>query len=383
MKTGWPRAGRREQVALAVVAGVALLVAGRLALRRPSGEIPLLLVSPTPQAFLVHVAGEVLVPGVYRLPAGARWSDAVRAARGPTFLADLNAVNLAQTLRDGDRVFIPRQPEPVLSSGAEENEAPAGSGRATGATAGGAGREHRHRGRPGSPPRDRPRAGRTDRGTPPHARAVRRPGGFAGGRRGGPPVAGAAAAAAAGALTRCPPPITPPTLSFAVAYSEAGRPGEAPPRPGGGRPILDGGGTRRLRGACAEVRVLRVQHRLPDERPRRGRQGSGAGGLSSRLPGLPPHRPGRRTGGLALPDRDEPLHRPAAQAPEGARGVDLRADHDASGQRDAAGVAGAGGGFPGGHHRRTDGRDGAAGAAGAARGPAHGSGPQRHRRVCL
>ncbi len=129
METGGPHPGRREQVTLAVVAGVALLVAGRLALRRPSGEVPLLLVSPTPQAILVHVAGEVLVPGVYRLPAGARWSDAVRAARGPTFLADLNAVNLAQTLRDGDRVFVPRQPEPVLSLGAEENEAPAGSGR--------------------------------------------------------------------------------------------------------------------------------------------------------------------------------------------------------------------------------------------------------------
>src|SRR3972149_446252 len=121
MKTGGPRAGRREQVALAVVAGVALLVAGRLALRRPSGEIPLLLVSPTPQAFLVHVAGGGLGAGGDRPPVGA--------PRGPTFLADLNAVNLAQTLRDGDRVFIPRQPEPVLSSGAEENEAPAGSGR--------------------------------------------------------------------------------------------------------------------------------------------------------------------------------------------------------------------------------------------------------------
>src|SRR3972149_122475 len=128
VETGGPRPGRREQVTLAVVAGVALLVAGRLALRRPSGEVPLLLVSPTPQAFLVHVAGEGLVPGVYRLPAGARGAGAVRAARGPTFRADRNAVNLAQTLRDGDRVFIPRQPEPVLS-GAEENEAPAGSGR--------------------------------------------------------------------------------------------------------------------------------------------------------------------------------------------------------------------------------------------------------------
>lgn len=129
MDTGEPRPGRREQVALAIVAGVALLVAGRLALRRPSGEVPLLLVSPTPQAVLVHVAGEVLVPGVYRLPAGARWSDAVRAARGPTFLADLSAVNLAQTLRDGDRVFIPRMPEPVLSLEAEEPGAPAASGR--------------------------------------------------------------------------------------------------------------------------------------------------------------------------------------------------------------------------------------------------------------
>src|SRR3989304_91942 len=116
MKRGGPRAGRREQVALAVVAGVALLVAGRLALRRPSGEIPLLLVSPTPQAFPAHAAGAV-------------WPAAGRGAGGPTFRADLNAVNWAQPLGDGDRVFIPRQPEPVLSSGAEENEAPAGSGR--------------------------------------------------------------------------------------------------------------------------------------------------------------------------------------------------------------------------------------------------------------
>src|SRR3989337_2219531 len=342
MKTGGPRAGRREQVALAVVAGVALLVAGRLALRRPSGEIPLLLVSPTPQAFLVHVAGEVLVPGVYRLPAGARWSDAVRAARGPTFLADLNAVNLAQTLRDGDRVFIPRQPEPGADpcwpDGSWNTAARTGGSKAW--------------------------------------RICWRSNGWA-------PGCWSGCGRCCGCADPCPPGITARTLSYAVAYSEAGRPGEASPRAGGGRTILDGGGTRRLRGARAEVRVLRIQHRPPDERQRRGRQGSGAGGLSTRLPDLPPHRPGRRTGGLALPDRDEPLHRPPAQAPEGAGGIDLRADHDASGQRDSAGVAGAGGGFPGGHDRRADGRDGAAGAAGAARGPAHGGGPQRHRRVCL
>ncbi len=113
--------GRREQVALALVAGVALLVIGRQALRRPGGEVPLLLASPPPQAVVVHVAGEVLMPGIYRLPPGSRWSDAVHAAHGATYLADLQAVNLAQVLRDGERVFIPRLPDPVLpQDGAEQ-----------------------------------------------------------------------------------------------------------------------------------------------------------------------------------------------------------------------------------------------------------------------
>jgi len=113
--------GRREQVALAVLAGVGLLLVGRLALRSPSTEGPLLLASPTPTDVVVHVAGEVVIPGVYRLRPGSRWSDAVAAARGPTFLADLAAVNLAQPLRDGERVFIPRTPEPVLPAGADRD----------------------------------------------------------------------------------------------------------------------------------------------------------------------------------------------------------------------------------------------------------------------
>jgi competence protein ComEA len=126
-----PRTLRREQVALAVVAGVVLLVVGRSWIRRPPGEVSLLPASSTPAALLVHVVGEVVLPGVYRLPPGARWSDALRAARGPTFLADLSAVNLAQPLRDGERVLIPRVPEPVLPEGAEAE----GSGAKAGAAA--------------------------------------------------------------------------------------------------------------------------------------------------------------------------------------------------------------------------------------------------------
>lgn len=60
-----------------------------------------------PVEIVVHVAGAVLVPGVHRLDPQARVVDAVAAAGGPTVEAALDAINLAQPLRDGDRVLIP------------------------------------------------------------------------------------------------------------------------------------------------------------------------------------------------------------------------------------------------------------------------------------
>src|SRR6185437_10903957 len=48
-----------------------------------------------PPGLVVHVAGEVLHPNVYTLPASARIIDAVRAAGGVRRDADLDAVNLA------------------------------------------------------------------------------------------------------------------------------------------------------------------------------------------------------------------------------------------------------------------------------------------------
>lgn len=56
---------------------------------------------------VVHVAGAVVAPGVYRLEAGSRAIDAVLAAGGATADADPDAVNLAQVLRDGDRIVVP------------------------------------------------------------------------------------------------------------------------------------------------------------------------------------------------------------------------------------------------------------------------------------
>src|SRR4051812_48267518 len=56
---------------------------------------------------VVHVAGAVARPGVYRLHAGARAADAVRRAGGALRRADLTQVNLAQKLEDGRQVIVP------------------------------------------------------------------------------------------------------------------------------------------------------------------------------------------------------------------------------------------------------------------------------------
>ncbi len=57
-------------------------------------------------AIRVHVAGAVAAPGVYELASGDRVEDAVAAAGGANDGADLEAINLARHLRDGEQVLI-------------------------------------------------------------------------------------------------------------------------------------------------------------------------------------------------------------------------------------------------------------------------------------
>jgi competence protein ComEA len=68
-----------------------------------------------PVAVVVAVSGEVRRPGVYRLAGGARVQDAVARAR-PTRRADLEAINLAVRLADGEQVVVPRRGTPAAAS---------------------------------------------------------------------------------------------------------------------------------------------------------------------------------------------------------------------------------------------------------------------------
>ena len=59
------------------------------------------------QDVVVHVAGAVGRPGVYRLPAGSRVTDAVTRAGGFARGAGEDAINLAARLSDGQQVVVP------------------------------------------------------------------------------------------------------------------------------------------------------------------------------------------------------------------------------------------------------------------------------------
>ena len=68
--------------------------------------------SPSPSAspdVVVYVCGAVRSPGVVRLPAGARVTDALEIAGGPTAKAELAAVNLAAQVTDGQQIVVPEK----------------------------------------------------------------------------------------------------------------------------------------------------------------------------------------------------------------------------------------------------------------------------------
>jgi competence protein ComEA len=81
--------------------------------RRPQLE-PVSIIEPTsaPVATVapirVHVVGAIRQPGVYALPPGSRWLEAVEAAGGLTTDADAESVNLADHVVDGQQIRIPQ-----------------------------------------------------------------------------------------------------------------------------------------------------------------------------------------------------------------------------------------------------------------------------------
>jgi competence protein ComEA len=111
-----PLTPAQRRLLFGVVLLGALLVLGvpRL-LHRGEGHVVVPLLRP-PRAsqarasqakLVVDVAGAVRRPGLHELPPGTRIADAVAAAGGPTARADINAVNLAAPIADGEQIVVP------------------------------------------------------------------------------------------------------------------------------------------------------------------------------------------------------------------------------------------------------------------------------------
>jgi competence protein ComEA len=142
---------RRLIAGLGVIAAVAVIAVGGFVLFRPrpapAPEVSLPYAdgaAPSPSApssgggvtsttevtmVFVHAAGAVNAPGVYQVPSDARLADVVRAAGGATADADLDRVNLAAPVEDGQQLYVPRLGEatPPVPAGAglgESSESP-------------------------------------------------------------------------------------------------------------------------------------------------------------------------------------------------------------------------------------------------------------------
>ncbi len=127
----------RAQVVVYGAIVVALLLVGARAIRSEGGAEQSFAASAAEEPFggdnfsvsgqagdvVVDVTGAVERPGVYRLPAGSRVEDAVQRAGGASAKAELEAVNRAARLADGQQVVVPaRGPTGTVVAGASGTE---------------------------------------------------------------------------------------------------------------------------------------------------------------------------------------------------------------------------------------------------------------------
>jgi competence protein ComEA len=91
-----------------------------LAVGKPNSNPVMLLPTPVPTNLTIDIAGEVVKPGVYQLPPDSLVLDAIEAAGGLLVDADINTLNMAAELSDGQKIIVKTKgQEPVLPDGVE------------------------------------------------------------------------------------------------------------------------------------------------------------------------------------------------------------------------------------------------------------------------
>lgn len=94
-------------LAFLAVAGRATLGGGDEPAAAPAATGALEVAEAPAREVVVHVAGAVARPGLYKLPEGSRVDDAIAFAGGAGTKAALDLVNLAAPVVDGQQVIVP------------------------------------------------------------------------------------------------------------------------------------------------------------------------------------------------------------------------------------------------------------------------------------
>jgi len=71
---------------------------------------------------LVHISGAIRYPGLYEVSFGTRSIDLIKEAGGVLSQADLNKVNFANRLRDGQHIYVPFVQSEKTKRNVKENE---------------------------------------------------------------------------------------------------------------------------------------------------------------------------------------------------------------------------------------------------------------------
>ena len=88
-----------------------------------------------PKEIVVHITGAVQKEGIVRIKEGSRIIDAIEAAGGMSDEVNLDMINLAYTLKDGQKIYVPKLSDKeeekyingekasniIIDNGAEEN----------------------------------------------------------------------------------------------------------------------------------------------------------------------------------------------------------------------------------------------------------------------
>lgn len=118
--------GRSIRPLFLIVGAILVVVLGLWFLGKPTAIAPVAAVAESELVLdagssraevVVHVAGAVKNPGLYRLVVGARIADAIEAAGGVSKKSAANSVNLAREVVDGEQILVGASSEPGGAGG--------------------------------------------------------------------------------------------------------------------------------------------------------------------------------------------------------------------------------------------------------------------------